>query len=70
MSIKYRTPEQVAEDFPAFNAEWWRQQCRSGRVRASRVGGRWLIPEGAPEELIERMTNQTARTRPRRRRAS
>lgn len=57
---RWLTPEQVAADprLPRFNADWVRRQLRAGRLRGSLVGNRWLVPEGAVDELLEAQTNQ------------
>lgn len=61
----YLTPEQAAAKLPVGNADWWREQCRKGRVRGSKVGGRWLIEESAIDELVEAGSNSTRRRRKR-----
>lgn len=63
----YLTPEQAAELLPFGNADWVRMQLRAGRLRGSKVGGRWLVEESAVAEMVEAGTNSTRR---RRRRAS
>lgn len=67
--MRWLTPEQVASDprIPHFNADWVRKQLRAGRLRGSNVGNRWLIPEGALDELLASNSNDTRR---RKRRAS
>lgn len=62
----YLTPEQASERLPVGNADWYRIQLRRGRLRGSKVGGRWLIEERAIEEMVERGSNSTERRRRRR----
>lgn len=64
----YLTPEKAAELLPFGNADWVRMQLRAGRLRGSKVAGRWLVEESAIKEMVEAGTNST--TRRRRRRAS
>lgn len=64
----YLTPEQAAEILPFGNADWIRMQLRAGRLRGSKVAGRWLVEESAITEMVEAGSN--AQTRRRRRRAS
>lgn len=65
---EYLTPRQAAEKFPYGNTDWVRRQLQSGRLRGSRIGGRWVTTEEAIREMVEAASNSTAR--PRRRRAS
>jgi excisionase family DNA binding protein len=64
---KWLTPEQVAADprLPRYNADWIRKQLRSGNLRGSRPGGRWLIPEDAIDEMLERKSNVVRRKKKR-----
>lgn len=71
---KYLSPKQAAEMLPAFQADWFYRQLRAGKIRGSKVGGRWFIEESAVVEMIEAASNDPARseasTRRRRRRAA
>lgn len=67
--MNYLTPEQVTERLPRFNAAWVRRALRTGQLRGSRIGGRWLVPEDAIDELVESGSN-AIKPRKRRRRAS
>lgn len=62
----YLTPEQAAERLPFGNADWIRQQLRGGRLRGSKVSGRWLVEESAINDMVEAGSNSTARRRRRR----
>lgn len=59
----YLTPEQAAELLPFGNADWVRMQLRGGRLRGSKVAGRWLVEESAITEMVEAGTNSTRRRR-------
>lgn len=63
----YLTPEEAATRLPFGNADWIRMQLRAGRLRGSKVSGRWVVEEDAIAEMVEAGTNVTRR---RRRRAS
>jgi hypothetical protein len=65
--MKWMTPEQVAADptIPVGNADWIRKQLRKGALRGSRTGGRWLVPEGAVEEMLEKHSNVVRRRKKR-----
>ncbi|MBM0128048.1 helix-turn-helix domain-containing protein [Pimelobacter simplex] len=63
----YLTPEQAAERLPFGNADWIRMQLRAGRLRGSRIGGRWLIEPAAIEEMVAAGSNRQGRRRRRRR---
>lgn len=65
---EYLTPEQAAEQLPFGNADWVRMQLRAGRLRGSKVRGRWVVEESAIKDMVEAGSNTTARRR--RRRAS
>lgn len=67
--MRYLTPAQAAELLPFGNADWIRQQLRIGKLRGSKVSGRWLVEEAAIDEMVEAGTNSTTRPRYRRRRA-
>lgn len=64
MTARWLTPEQVAKDprLPLGNADWVRRQLRRGTLRGSLVDGRWLVPEGAVEEMLEAKSNQPRRS--------
>ena len=62
----YLTPEKAAERLPVGNADWIRMQLRAGRLRGSKVGGRWVVEETAIHEMVEAGSNSTTRRRRRR----
>lgn len=70
----YLSPEQAAEEVPRFKAEWFREQLRAGKLRGSKVGGRWVIERSAIDEMVQAGSNVQDRTeaakRRRRRRAA
>lgn len=65
MNTVYLSPEQAAARLPIGNADWVRQQLRAGRLRGSKLGGRWVVEEAALEDLVEAGTNSTRRRRQR-----
>lgn len=63
------SPAAAAEQFPEFgNADWFRDALRSGRLRGSRINGRWYTTAEDIAEMVAEATNRPARRR--RRRAS
>lgn len=60
------TPEQAAQHLPIGNADWVRQQLRQGRLRGSKIGGRWMVEKSAIDDMIEAASNSTTRRRRRR----
>lgn len=64
--MQYLTPELAAERLPFGNADWIRQQLRDGKLRGSKVGGRWVVEETAIDEMVKAGTNSTTRRRRRR----
>jgi hypothetical protein len=66
--VTYLTPEEAADRLPFGNADWVRAQLRTGRLRGSKVGGRWVTDQDAIDEMVKAGTNDTTRTRPTRRR--
>lgn len=65
-STTYLTPEAAAELLPVGNADWVRIQLRAGKLRGSKIGGRWVVEESAIHEMVEAGSNSTARRRRRR----
>ena len=59
----YHTPEQAAELFPRFKAEWFRQQLRTGNLHGSKVAGRWVTTREDIEAMIAAGSNSTRRRR-------
>ena len=59
----YLTPEEAAGRLPVGNADWIRMQLRAGRLRGSKIGGRWLVEEAAIQEMVEAGSNSTRRRR-------
>ena len=57
------SPEQAAQVFPHFDAEWFRVQLRKGNLRGAKVGGRWFTSREALDEMVEAGSNSTRRRR-------
>ncbi len=57
------TPEQATEHLPRFNAAWYRDQLRKGKLRGSQVNGRWFTKTEFIDEMVEAGTNSTRRRR-------
>ncbi|WP_067428448.1 MerR family transcriptional regulator [Nocardioides jensenii] len=59
------TPEQAVEQrlLPFGNADWIRAQLRAGKLRGSKVAGRWLVSKEAIAEMVDAGTNTTRRRR-------
>jgi excisionase family DNA binding protein len=64
--VAYLTPEQAADRLPIGNADWIRHQLRAGRLRGSKIGGRWLVEEQAIADMVAAGTNTPTRRRRRR----
>jgi hypothetical protein len=62
------TPEQVAARTPTGNADWVRQQLRTGKLRGSKIGGAWWVSPEAVAEMVAAASNSTARPATSRRR--
>jgi hypothetical protein len=62
----YLTPEQAADRLPFGNSDWVRQQLRAGRLRGSKVSGRWVVEETAIDEMVAEGSNREGRRRRRR----
>lgn len=67
---RYLTPEQAAERLPFGNPDWIRAQLRAGRLRGSKIGGRWLVEPAALDDMVAAGSNQQVRRRRRRSPAS
>lgn len=63
--MDYLNPEQFAERLPGVSSWWVRRELVAGRIRGSKVGRRWFIPEDALAELVSDNSNREA---PRKRR--
>lgn len=63
---RYLTPEQAAELLPFGNPDWIRAQLRAGRLRGSKIGGRWLIEPAAIDDMVAAGSNRPVRRRRRR----
>jgi hypothetical protein len=59
----YLTPEQVSERLPFGNADWVRMQLRAGRLRGSKIAGRWVVQEDAITEMVDAGANSTRHRR-------
>lgn len=68
------TLEQAELAPPYYKADWYRRQLRAGKIRGSKVGGRWFVEQSAIQELFDKGSNlpkrNDAATRRRRRRAA
>lgn len=62
----YMTPEQASKLLPFGNADWIRMQLRAGRLRGSKIAGRWMVEESAITEMVEAGSNAQGRRRRRR----
>lgn len=62
----YLTPENASARLPFGNADWIRAQLRLGRLKGSKVGGRWLVEEAAIDEMVKAGSNTAPRRRRRR----
>lgn len=63
--MDYLSPDEFAERLPRVSGWWVRQELNAGRIRGSKIGRRWFIPEDALEELVQVNSNREA---PRKRR--
>lgn len=70
-AVEYLSPEQVVERklLPFGNADWVRQQLRTGKLGGSLVGGRWVTTEADVKAMVEAASNSQTKTRRRRNRA-
>lgn len=59
------TPAQASARLPFGNADWVRAQLRAGRLRGSKVSGRWMVYESAITDMVEAGSNSTRRRRQR-----
>lgn len=59
----YLTPEQATALLPFGNADWIRKELRAGRLRGSKIGGRWMVDESAITEMVEAGSNVPRRRR-------
>lgn len=60
------TPEEAAELLPFGNADWIRMQLRQGRLRGSKIAGRWVVEAAAIAEMVDAGSNAQGRRRRRR----
>lgn len=58
-------PKQFAALIPGASDYWVRQELNAGRIRGSKIGRRWYIPEDSLTELVTATSNREA---PRKRR--
>jgi hypothetical protein len=58
-------PDEFAARLPGVSAWWVRRELAAGRIRGSKIGRRWFIPEDALTELVQINSNREA---PRKRR--
>lgn len=68
METAWLTPEQAAELLPFGNADWVRDQLRTGRLGGSKISGRWVTTEEDIKAMVAGGSN--SQTRRRRRRAA
>lgn len=66
VSVTYLTSEEAASRLPFGNADWVRMQLRAGRLRGSKISGRWVVEESAIAEMIAAGSNDQTRRRRRR----
>lgn len=62
----YLTPEQAAEMLPFGNADWVRDQLRTGRLEGFKVRGRWMTTVEAVRAMVAGGSNSTRRRKQRR----
>jgi len=55
------TPDQAAERFPRFNADFIRIQLRKGTLEGSKVGGRWFTTQEALDAMVAAGSNTQRR---------
>lgn len=69
--MNYLDPDEVAirlsSDKRKVSGHWVRRELGAGRMRGSKVRGRWFVPEDAVGELMDRASNQPAPRKRRRR---
>lgn len=58
--MNYLSPEEFADRLPGVSATWVRRELVAGRIRGSKIGSRWFIPEDALSELVSKTSNQAA----------
>lgn len=52
------TPDEFAERLPGASGWWVRQQLNAGKIRGSKIGNRWFIPESSLAELVADNSNR------------
>lgn len=62
----YLTPEQAAELLPFGNADWVRDQLRTGRLEGFKVAGRWMTTVEFVQAMVAGGSNSTRRRKQRR----
>lgn len=60
--VVWLTLEEAEQRKPYYKADWYRRQLRAGKIRGSKVGGRWFVEESAIEELFNAGSNSPGRT--------
>lgn len=63
--VEWLTPEQAAELLPFGNADWVREQLRTGRLDGFKVRGRWMTTLDAVKAMVAGGSNNTRRRKQR-----
>ncbi len=66
MTVEWLTPEQAAKELPFGNADWVREQLRTGRLGGSKIAGRWMTTVEDIQAMVAAGSNSTTRRRKRR----
>lgn len=56
----YLTPDEFADRLPGVTGYWVRRELKAGRIRGSKIGSRWFVPEDALDELVANASNQAS----------
>ena len=56
------TLEQAELVPPYYKADWYRRKLRAGKIRGSKVGGRWFVEDTAIQELFDKGSNLPKRS--------
>lgn len=63
---EYLTPEQAAQLLPFGNADWVRDQLRTGRLEGFKVAGRWMTTVEFVKAMVAGGSNSQRRRKQRR----
>lgn len=61
--VEWLTPEAAAKELPFGNADWIREQLRTGRLGGSKVRGRWMTTVEDIKAMVAKGSNSTTRRR-------